>query len=442
MKYLVSLVALLCACSSTPTQTVVIFSADASSATRATQLKIEVSASDGSTLRCAEGESCNFEIDLATNSFPIRMPLIPKDNDASRRFTVTGTLSDDVGAFSTVRVQSGYTADSKREIVLNFESSCEDVTCDAPNTCSSGTCKAACDPDFDCGDAGVPDAGVDVGLDADAALEDADPQDDAEAGVMMDAEAGVDADASPMMDADAALMDADANVPDMPVVPMRVTDGLVALYTFDEGSGTTVVDQVGDNDLAISGATEWVSGALKFNAGGGLAIGSATTSITTACQASNELTVESWVTPDQANYEGPARVVSFSETSSLRNFTLMFGTYMSNSDNLAFRLRSGTPINENGTPETTRPNAITANQIKQFVTRNGGGQDQMYIDGAVFGASEARVSDYAGWDDTYSICIGNECSNDRPFTGTIHLVAIYCKALSAAEIQQNYDAGR
>jgi len=41
----------------------------------------------------------------------------------------------------------------------------------------------------------------------------------------------------------------------------------------------------------------------------------------------------------------------------------------------------------------------------------------------------------------YKFNIGNEGDNSRPWNGTVYLAAVYDRALSQAEVQQNLDAG-
>jgi hypothetical protein len=47
----------------------------------------------------------------------------------------------------------------------------------------------------------------------------------------------------------------------------------------------------------------------------------------------------------------------------------------------------------------------------------------------------------SNWDDTFALVLGNEVSLDRSWQGLIKFVAIHNRALTAKQIQQNYDAG-
>ena len=49
--------------------------------------------------------------------------------------------------------------------------------------------------------------------------------------------------------------------------------------------------------------------------------------------------------------------------------------------------------------------------------------------------------DLSNWEDGFRLALANETSHDRPWRGTYHLVAIYDRALSANDVQQNFAAG-
>ncbi|MCB1596516.1 MAG: LamG domain-containing protein, partial [Gammaproteobacteria bacterium] len=45
------------------------------------------------------------------------------------------------------------------------------------------------------------------------------------------------------------------------------------------------------------------------------------------------------------------------------------------------------------------------------------------------------------WDDTFALVLGNEPSGDRQWRGVLRLAAIHNRALTATQVQQNFDAG-
>ena len=64
---------------------------------------------------------------------------------------------------------------------------------------------------------------------------------------------------------------------------------------------------------------------------------------------------------------------------------------------------------------------------------------KLYVNGMVSAQETAPAT--LGWTNDQLFVIGNEVTNDRLWKGTFELVAIHKKALSAAEVQQNFAAG-
>jgi len=85
----------------------------------------------------------------------------------------------------------------------------------------------------------------------------------------------------------------------------RVTDGLVALYTFDEGSGNTVNDISGVGQplplaITVPGNVTWMSGGgLRVNSETRIMSSGPATKIINTCRAANELTVQQICHPKQ-----------------------------------------------------------------------------------------------------------------------------------------------
>lgn len=231
----------------------------------------------------------------------------------------------------------------------------------------------------------------------------------------------------------------------------RVEDGLVVFYRLDEADGTTVHDSAPLDppiDLTLTGTGfAWVTGGLRFDGDDGTiaASNTSTTKLNTACADSNEITLESWVTTVSVGTPGPPRIVTYSESSAIRNFSLMVGSNVSGDAPAAFRGRLRTdPLFLNGTPSTAAElDLSTKDQLAHVVyVREAGGAERIFVDAAV-DVETTRTGDLSAWDTTGALrlALGNEFSEPRPFDGTLHLVAIYCRALQPDEVQQNFDAG-
>jgi len=234
----------------------------------------------------------------------------------------------------------------------------------------------------------------------------------------------------------------DDKLGEIELTPAQVTDGLQVLYTFEEGSGTTVHDVSGAGtplDLTIGDEANvsWIpDGGLSLDASTIVASDDPATKIVAACQTSNELTIEAWVKPTNTTQGGgsPPRIVTLSANPSAPNFSL----HQDETDYL-IRLRT-TGTDQNGMPTLTGGGATTDLSHVIF-TRDAGGGDRIYVNSIEVVNRSSISGDFSNWDDTMHFALGNEFEEDRTWLGEYHLIAIYNRALSQAEVNQNYEAG-
>jgi hypothetical protein len=230
----------------------------------------------------------------------------------------------------------------------------------------------------------------------------------------------------------------------------RVIDGLLVLYTFGEGGGDTVIDNSGlepSIDLTVMGeGYVWDdAGLIKTDTSGILLAEGSASKVLDACQASDEITLEAWVTPaDPLPTPVPARVLTYSLDSSYRNFTLGQGQGVAEvpTEGWAVRLRT-TETTVNGAPYLFYMTEVALAPTHLVFTHAADDSEALYID-AVEVDSGVRTGSFDGWDPdtmTYKLAMGNEITLDRSWNGTFHLAAIYERALDATEVQQNFDAG-
>ncbi len=209
---------------------------------------------------------------------------------------------------------------------------------------------------------------------------------------------------------------------------------LVALYRFDEGDGDVVRDrsEAGEPlDLKIDRPTAvgWVGGGLTVYGSTSIATAQPPRRLTAAIKSSQELTVEAWLTPANATQGGPARIVTLSSGTSQRNFTLG-----QDGDRFDARLRAARTDN-NGLPAQSGPSGAAGPQLTHVVfTKDAEGQARLFVNGEQQ-ASASVGGDLSKWDDRYLLALANESTQDRPWRGTYHLVAIYSRALSVEEIR-------
>ena len=223
---------------------------------------------------------------------------------------------------------------------------------------------------------------------------------------------------------------------------MRVDDGLILLYAFDEGNGPTVADQSSitpklDLTIADPGNVTWSANHLTINASTALSTAGAATKVTTRVQASGELSVEAWIKPANITQTGPARIITMSVDPYLRNFLLS-----QEADTYADRFRADGEVDwDNGSPTVfTTPGTATTALTHVVFTHRADGAEVLYIDG-VENQTFMRMGAVTTWDATYAITVANEATNDRSWLGELHLIAVFERALDVGEVQQNFMAG-
>lgn len=167
---------LLVGCADTPTQTLVRFEADPELEERADAIRV----------RLFNDEDGQFYDEAPSLTFRLadrKVPVSPKDDDATRRFRVLAELLEEGVPFATVRAETGFVEGEIREVWLRFESSCLPITCGTRESCRRGGCGGDClDPqprgserpteaytctDVDAGFDGGVDVPIDVGPECD-----------------------------------------------------------------------------------------------------------------------------------------------------------------------------------------------------------------------------------------------------------------------------------
>lgn len=223
----------------------------------------------------------------------------------------------------------------------------------------------------------------------------------------------------------------------------RQVVGLVGLYTFDAGSGTTVYDESGvlpTTDLTISNeaAVTWTIGGLSFDTPAMAATPSGATKYYNSLTGSNAMTVEAWLIPDNTSQHGPATIATMA-SSYARNFTLGQGEVDGGGSAYSLRLRTST-TGTNGALVST-PTGVAKTGLQHVVaTRTADGLTRIYVDGQI--ALETTISGtFSNWSSSYRFGVGSDSVLTLPWLGELRLVAIYNRALSAADVQQNRSAG-
>ncbi len=223
----------------------------------------------------------------------------------------------------------------------------------------------------------------------------------------------------------------------------RYDTNVIAKYEFQTGTGLTAYDTSGVDpsaDLTIAGSVTWAGGwGINVGAGGkaqASTLGSK--KIHDLIQATGECPVEAWVAPALvAAYK--SYMVSYSGSDTTRNFTL--GQTNQQYD---FMMRSsGSDLN--GMPQLQTPaGAMVLQASLQHVvlTYDPVNGRQIYVNGVNTGVVDPQKGGtISNWDSTFALVLGNEISGDRSWQGLIKFAAIHDRALTAAQVQQNYNAG-
>jgi hypothetical protein len=220
----------------------------------------------------------------------------------------------------------------------------------------------------------------------------------------------------------------------------------IAKYMFSEGAGSLVAyDTSGIDpaaDLTLTGHYQYDgSWGLIFLAGGGKAQATVQSSskLNTLIQASGEFSVEAWVTPAVVA-TNLSNIVSYSGGDTLRNFTLA----QTNQD-YDFQLRSSNSTGLNGMPQVQTPDATMALQaalqhvVLTYDPING---RRIFVNGVNQNIPDPQKGGtLANWDNTFALVLGSEVSGDNAFQGEIKFLAIHQRALTAAQVMQNFNAG-
>lgn len=218
----------------------------------------------------------------------------------------------------------------------------------------------------------------------------------------------------------------------------RVTAGLVAYYPLTEGTGPTAADHAPTSPplpLTLTGAVAWsgTSNGVVLS-GGALHTSGPATKLHTALQATNQSTVEVWITPASAWQNGPARLVSLRGATG--NYNTMLGQQ---GDALEVWFQHTGKGSKNKPWVKTSEQAITTTLLHVVHTYNGT-VERLYLNG-VEHDREALSGTLAAWEATAVLYVGNEAALNRAWHGTLRLLAVYDRALAPAEIQQNFAAG-
>ncbi len=223
----------------------------------------------------------------------------------------------------------------------------------------------------------------------------------------------------------------------------RYDTGVIGKWQFKEGAGTVADDTSGVDpalNLTLAGDTSWVGGwGVRFGPNGGEARGGAASrKLYDLIKSGGEYSVELWAAPANVTQED-AFMASYSGGTAARNFTLSQRAYQYE----MFARSSATDAD--GAPALLTNDAdrdAQASLQHVVLTYDPVNGRRLYVNGNFTGDMDAEKGGTVGnWDDTFVFLLGNETSGNRKWQGTIRFAAVFNRALTQDQIQQNFAAG-
>jgi len=225
----------------------------------------------------------------------------------------------------------------------------------------------------------------------------------------------------------------------------RIGDGLVVLYMFNENGGDVVSDLSRrepkvDLKIADPAAVTWGNRLLRINQPTTIKTESSNAALIDAIRATDAITIEAWLKPNDAQQHGPAAIVSLGSDPAARNVTLAQGAADGEGNRYNARFRT---IATGGAAEPafmSNDNAAQPELTHLVYTRHSDGAAKFYINGTLDSEGN-QTGGLINWASDAPFGLANEATGDRPWLGELRLVALYNRALTAEEIEQNMAVG-
>ncbi len=221
----------------------------------------------------------------------------------------------------------------------------------------------------------------------------------------------------------------------------RVTNDLIALWLFNQGSGEIIEDVSGVEpavDLTLEGNVSWNAAVGSMTFRNARAVSVSPTKVYDRWLESERMTVEFWARSTNDAQTGPTRVLTLSKDSSNRNLTIGFDR-----SEMHVRMRGvRTSLNEqlaNGEPFVQFQDVLDL-AVHHWVVTYDGWKIRLYRDGELVD-TESRPTPLDTWDRSYPLAVGDEFETSRNLEAELFLIALYDRALTADEISVNFEAG-
>jgi len=223
----------------------------------------------------------------------------------------------------------------------------------------------------------------------------------------------------------------------------RYTDAQIALYLFQTGTGNIAYDTSGvepELDLTLDGNVTWVQGwGINIGAGGkAQASTTASSKLYDMISSTGEFSIEAWINPANQAQQN-AYIVSYSGGPSARDMTLAQNAFQYEG------LVRSSVTDTNGMPAlaTNPANEVAQAALQHIVlTYDPVNGRKLYVNGVYTGDVDPKGGGtLANWDSTFALVLGSETSGSNGWQGVINMLAIHNRALTPAQVMQNFNAG-
>jgi hypothetical protein len=223
----------------------------------------------------------------------------------------------------------------------------------------------------------------------------------------------------------------------------RYEANIVAKYMFETGTGNIAYDTSGVSpsaDLTLNSGVSWAGGwGLTFVPGGkAQASTSSSQKIALLAQGTGEYSFEAWVNPNNVT-QTEAYIMTYSGSDTTRNATLAQSAV-----SYEGRTRSST-TDTNGSPpliNAAAENVAQAALQHVVLTYDPVNGQILYVNGQVTPDKDpAGGGSLANWDSTFALALGSEVTGKEQWAGTIKFAAVHSRALTAAQVLENFNAG-
>ncbi|MFZ1289723.1 MAG: LamG-like jellyroll fold domain-containing protein [Melioribacteraceae bacterium] len=218
----------------------------------------------------------------------------------------------------------------------------------------------------------------------------------------------------------------------------RVSNGLIAEYDFEQSNENMIENNVNNYpnlklNIKNPSAINWLPYGIDIIDNPAITTINQAKDICREIVENNEITVEAWIVPNNASQSGPARIITFSQNVSNRNFSLN-----QESDKYEVRLRT-TKTDNNGLPSLFSSSNSAKDKLTHVVfTKNIMGELSIYVNGSL--DTKVNISgSFSNWDSTYSFGLADEFLNERLWLGKFYLVSLYNRALNPQEVLHNFN---